>query len=265
MACKALLIGLDGASFTSLRSLAADGTTPFLAQLLSDGMAAALESIEPDTGLAVWSSLVAGSQAGAGGGETLWSVVHGHGLRSIAVNVPGMTPGLEGVRVAEAPAPAREAGGDAELLRRDEGIYEAFRRLDGDAPAELCALVLDGFGRVERWVKGASRQSECFRRLDALIARCCERVGDGVTVYLVGYGSGEPYGIFVARGPEVRPEEAPPMTLADVAPTVLHGLGLAAPAGMEGRARVSAPAGPALGAREETMIADRLRELGYIE
>jgi hypothetical protein len=34
---------------------------------------------------------------------------------------------------------------------------------------------------------------------------------------------------------------------------------------MEGQVRVSTAAGPALGAKEETMIADRLRELGYIE
>lgn len=193
-----------------------------------------------------------------------------NGLRSIAVNVPRMFPAPDGCRSADsmsvprADAVGRQAETRVEaLIRRDQEWFEVFRRLDGDGPAELSAVVFDGVGEVERTVREGSLRREYFRRLDGLIARCCERVGDTATVFVVSYGSGE--GVWVARGPDIRAEEAPPMSLVDVAPTVLHGLGLTAPAETEGQVRVSTAAGPALGAKEETMIADRLRELGYIE
>jgi hypothetical protein len=188
----------------------------------------------------------------------------------MAVNVPGLLPAPDGCRSADrAPVPA-EAAGHAETpgeaaLRRDQEWFEVFRRLDGEGPAELSVLVFDGVGEIERTVRDGSRRREYFRRLDGLISRCCERAGETATVFVVSYGSGEPHGVFLARGPDVRAEEAPPVALVDVGPTVLHALGLAAPGGMEGQVRVSTAAGPALGAKEETMIADRLRELGYIE
>lgn len=106
-------------------------------------------------------------------------------------------------------------------------------------------------------------------------------------------GAHRPMGVFGARGPAIRRGlHANPLSILDIAPLVMHSLGLPVPAGMEGRmpeelfeadalkvspvriahaaaAGVGAPVA-ALGAaqlseEDEQIVMERLRELGYVE
>src|SRR5262249_42053849 len=118
-------------------------------------------------------------------------------------------------------------------------------------------------------------------------------------------GSHRPNGIFAARGPALRRGvDLGELAILDIAPLVLHGLGLGIPAGLEGRvpepafapaalqrapvrivgrdetedkaetdsaeaadeaASTAAAYTPALGPAEEEAVMKRLQELGYIE
>jgi predicted AlkP superfamily phosphohydrolase/phosphomutase len=106
-------------------------------------------------------------------------------------------------------------------------------------------------------------------------------------------GSHRPLGVFLAKGPGVRPgADAGELSILDVAPTLHYALGLPVPAELEGRVpeavfeaealqrkpvRVRAAAGaveapaaaasyaPSFGAAEEEAVMKRLQELGYVE
>jgi predicted AlkP superfamily phosphohydrolase/phosphomutase len=98
-------------------------------------------------------------------------------------------------------------------------------------------------------------------------------------------GSHREIGVGVLCGPGIRPGGwQTAVSIADLAPTLLHLLGVAAPASMDGRVLVehlvapsaadlvepdatrgdSAPADAALSADEEEELRDRLRKLGYL-
>jgi predicted AlkP superfamily phosphohydrolase/phosphomutase len=103
-------------------------------------------------------------------------------------------------------------------------------------------------------------------------------------------GSHRTHGVFVARGPGIRRGvKAGELSILDVAPTLLYGLGLPVPENLEGRvpetvfeseelerrpvvvgepAEVRTPAAapaPAFGKEEEAAVMKRLQELGYVE
>jgi hypothetical protein len=109
-------------------------------------------------------------------------------------------------------------------------------------------------------------------------------------------GSHRPVGVFLAKGPGLRRgASAGELSILDVAPTLLHGLGLPVPEDLEGRVPAEAfeaaawksvrrgqaagvvasateppPAGalvpaPSFGQAEEEAVMKRLQELGYIE
>jgi predicted AlkP superfamily phosphohydrolase/phosphomutase len=102
-------------------------------------------------------------------------------------------------------------------------------------------------------------------------------------------GTHRPHGIFVAQGDPIRPGAAVEgARIIDLAPTILHLLGVAVPAHMDGVvlrqiftdryacgavARsashqddlAAAPAGNGYSAEEERVIAERLRALGYVD
>jgi predicted AlkP superfamily phosphohydrolase/phosphomutase len=101
-------------------------------------------------------------------------------------------------------------------------------------------------------------------------------------------GTHRPDGIFVATGPEIQQGvKLDPMSILDVAPLMLHALGLAVPEPLEGRLVADALRADALAARPvrhesgpssiapvgdlvldeeaEAEILDRLRALGYVE
>ena len=105
-------------------------------------------------------------------------------------------------------------------------------------------------------------------------------------------GAHRPVGIFAAKGPEIRRgyQTAGELSILDVAPTVLHSLGLAVPMEMQGRlpeeiykaealrarpvqktlvhaatVNGNSTGGSRLTAEDEQVIMERLRELGYVE
>ncbi|HEY5085328.1 MAG TPA: hypothetical protein VII48_12430, partial [Rhizomicrobium sp.] len=102
-------------------------------------------------------------------------------------------------------------------------------------------------------------------------------------------GQHHPLGIFIAAGPGIRPGQTlQELSILDIAPLVLHSLGLPVPDEMQGRvpeeiyepaamarqavrkvASVAAPsqetAPAALSSEDEQVILERLRDLGYIE
>ena len=102
-------------------------------------------------------------------------------------------------------------------------------------------------------------------------------------------GTHHPHGIFVAAGPGVIPAgRIDPLSILDVAPAVLHSLGLPVPCDLEGRfpeelydpdllatappelgpptrARVESNAGEAARTAGEAQVVDRLKALGYLE
>ncbi len=102
-------------------------------------------------------------------------------------------------------------------------------------------------------------------------------------------GQHHPLGIFMAAGPEIRPgQKLEELSILDIAPLVLHSLGLPVPEEMQGRvpeeiyepaalashavrkvasvAAASPETAPAaLSSEDEQVILERLRDLGYIE
>ncbi|MGH7045324.1 MAG: alkaline phosphatase family protein [Stellaceae bacterium] len=110
---RALLIGLDGATFTILDRLIEQGIMPFLQNLLGAGTRAELISVVPPLTPPAWTSLTTGRRPGNHGifdfmrlesradgrylqvsdsravsCETIWSIATRHGLRATVLNFP---------------------------------------------------------------------------------------------------------------------------------------------------------------------------------
>jgi predicted AlkP superfamily phosphohydrolase/phosphomutase len=116
MTSQTILIGLDGATFTVLDPLMADGVMPFLKGLLASGVRARLQTVVPALTPPAWTSLMTGRSPGRHGvfdffrkvapdsqhvrfntshdvaAETLWTMVNRHGKRVTALNFPMMFP-----------------------------------------------------------------------------------------------------------------------------------------------------------------------------
>lgn len=67
MAKRLLVIGLDGASFTSIRPMASSGIMPTLARLLEEGFVATLHSTIPPVSAPAWSTFLTGKNPGKHG------------------------------------------------------------------------------------------------------------------------------------------------------------------------------------------------------
>jgi predicted AlkP superfamily phosphohydrolase/phosphomutase len=116
MSTKALLIGLDGATFTILDPLMDRGVMPFLRDLINRGTRATLRSVIPVLTPPAWTSLMTGKRPGQHGifdffqreeegshflrfatskdigSATIWSLASQAGQRIIALNFPLMFP-----------------------------------------------------------------------------------------------------------------------------------------------------------------------------
>ena len=116
MSSRTLLIGLDGATFSVLDPLFAAGVMPFLSKFASQGVRGPLRTVVPALTPPAWTSLMTGRSPGHHGifdffqlespesrhirfvnshdvgCETIWSMVHRHGLRVTALNFPAMFP-----------------------------------------------------------------------------------------------------------------------------------------------------------------------------
>jgi predicted AlkP superfamily phosphohydrolase/phosphomutase len=113
---RALLIGLDGGTFSILDPLMEDGVMPFLKQLTATGARAELRSVIPPLTPPAWTSIMTGRSPGNHGVvdfftfespdtryvrftnsshvkcETIWSIVSRYGLTATALNFPVMAP-----------------------------------------------------------------------------------------------------------------------------------------------------------------------------
>lgn len=116
MSVKVLLIGLDGATFSILDPLMAQGNMPFLQKFLARGVRAGLRTIIPPLTPPAWTSLMTGRSPGYHGVfdffrmessesrlirfstshdvrcETIWSMASRNELKVTALNFPSMFP-----------------------------------------------------------------------------------------------------------------------------------------------------------------------------
>ena len=113
---KALILGLDGATFTVLDPLIADGVMPALGSLIGSGTKATLRSVVPPLTPPAWTSLMTGRTPGNHGvfdffrreavdshhirftnfedvgSETIWSIAGRYQKKVISLNFPLMYP-----------------------------------------------------------------------------------------------------------------------------------------------------------------------------
>ena len=131
---KVFIISLDGATFDVLRPLARQGYLPNLAKMMSEGLAADLESIIPPVTAPAWTSFMTGKTPGKHGifdftrfdpsdratklnnaqhirSKTLWQILSDKGKRVIVLNLPYTYPPSEinGVMVSGWDAPSLQA------------------------------------------------------------------------------------------------------------------------------------------------------------
>lgn len=200
-----------------------------------------------------------------------------------------LTAGSMGIYIRQATAPGRPGVPPAE--------YEAYR----DRLADGLLGITDGAG--EAVVRAAVKREEAFP--GAYVDRAPDLtliLRDGGTLSVLNSsevvrkrtdvaGTHRPDGIFLAAGPGFRSEvRVEPLSIVDVAPTVLYALGLPIPENFEGRLPVEildpawtsrhpltigaptrtpaafpgSPEDETLGADEEALIMRRLKALGYV-
>jgi predicted AlkP superfamily phosphohydrolase/phosphomutase len=198
---KALLIGLDGATFTILDPLMEAGVMPRLKEFVNRGVRAELRSIIPALTAPAWTSMVTGRSPGNNGVfefvrvlhfdqysqyrlatssdvccETIWSIVSRQNLRPISLNFPVMLP----------PKPANGLCIPGFVpwrhLRRavyPPSLYERLRALP-DFDAKMLTFDLDQERRCvqrlsrdecEAWIRfHIEREGQWFRILKYLMA-----------------------------------------------------------------------------------------------
>ena len=131
---KVFIISLDGATFDVLRPLADQGYLPNLKRVMTEGLAADLESVIPPVTAPAWTSFMTGKTPGKHGifdftrfdptdrsiklnnaenirSKTLWQILSEKGKRVIVLNMPYTypPPQVNGVVVAGWDAPSVEA------------------------------------------------------------------------------------------------------------------------------------------------------------
>lgn len=131
---KIFIVSLDGATFDVLRPLADQGYLPNLKKIMTQGLAADLESVIPPVTAPAWTSFMTGKTPGKHGifdftrfdpvdrsiklnnadnirSKTLWQILSEKGKRVIVLNMPYTypPPQVNGVVVAGWDAPSMEA------------------------------------------------------------------------------------------------------------------------------------------------------------
>jgi predicted AlkP superfamily phosphohydrolase/phosphomutase len=113
---RALLVGLDGGTFTILEPLMRAGAMPFLAEFMANGVHAELQSVIPPLTPPAWATITTGRSPGHHGvfdffafesptsrevritnssdvrAETMWSIANRHGLTATVLNFPLTAP-----------------------------------------------------------------------------------------------------------------------------------------------------------------------------
>lgn len=159
MMIQTVLIGLDGATFSILDGLMADGVMPFLQGFTASGVRAELRSVVPPVTPPAWTSLMTGRGPGRHGifdffrkdsprshhirfltshdiaCETIWSSVNQYGQRATVLNFP-LTfppPAIDGYVVPGGWMPWRQL----RLGCHPDDLYDRLKALPGFNPREL--------------------------------------------------------------------------------------------------------------------------------
>ncbi len=175
MAVETLLIGWDGATYTLLDPLMAQGIMPNLKNALSGGCRADLVSVTPALTPPAWTSLATGQGPGCHGifdffqkesaesihlrpahsrnvkTDTLWTILNGRGLRATVLNFPVTfpPPPINGYVVSGGWLTRRQL----RLACHPGGLYDEILGLKG---MDLKELIMD-LAEEERAVEGCSR------------------------------------------------------------------------------------------------------------
>lgn len=150
---KVVIIGIDGADWSVIDPLIAEGKLPSIGKLIASGQAGVLRSIVPTYSPVVWTTIFSGqppevhglvdwysSDARSRLVPMLWDIFGAHGRRSVTVNVPGSWPTAEvdgGVLLSGFPIPGLGTGEKGQLL----GVVASTARESGKVPtADVRAL-----------------------------------------------------------------------------------------------------------------------------
>ncbi|HEX3540146.1 MAG TPA: alkaline phosphatase family protein [Acidimicrobiales bacterium] len=159
MTVEALLIGVDGATFTVLDPLMARGVMPFLAELTARGTRAPLRTVMPPLTPPGWTSMMTGKRPGQHGvfdffqkesvdseyfrftnsqdiqAATIWSLASDYDKSVIALNFPLMfpPPAVKGCIVPGGWMPWRQL----RLGCHPDGLFDRLKTLPSFNPREL--------------------------------------------------------------------------------------------------------------------------------
>jgi predicted AlkP superfamily phosphohydrolase/phosphomutase len=175
---RVVIIGLDGADWTLLRPLFADGAMPTLKAFVESGVSAPLESVLPTNSMSAWTSLMTGVNPGKHGifdfvrktetpfrtvvtnssairFPTIWETLTGQGLSSCVIDMPPLHPPfpINGVMLGGIAATAATRGPYAWPAEAAEKVERAVGDFLPDVP----------------WVGKAGRQEELVADLVALV------------------------------------------------------------------------------------------------
>jgi len=132
---RVLIVGLDGATWTSLKPLIEQGVMPYVAELIESGSSGVLESVMPPVTAPAWASFMTGKYPDKHGildfrhfdpitkcgyitnassikGKTLWQIISEFGKKVIVINVPYTYPvyPVNGILISGFDAPSKDAG-----------------------------------------------------------------------------------------------------------------------------------------------------------
>ncbi len=129
---RVAIIGIDGADWSVIDPMMAEGRLPTLKGLVDRGQEGVLRSITPTYSPVVWNTIFSGeppevhglvdwysSDARSRRVPLLWDIVGAHGRSSLTVNVPGTWPPAEvqnGVLLSGFPIPGLSTGDRGQLL-----------------------------------------------------------------------------------------------------------------------------------------------------
>lgn len=144
---KVAIIGIDGADWSVIDPLIAQGKLPSLAGLIARGQSGVLRSIVPTYSPVVWTTIFSGqppevhglvdwysSDARSRQVPMLWDIYGAHGRSSVTVNVPGSWPTAEvdgGLMISGFPIPGLGTGEKGQLL----GLVASTERESGAVPS----------------------------------------------------------------------------------------------------------------------------------
>jgi predicted AlkP superfamily phosphohydrolase/phosphomutase len=174
---SAVLIGLDGATFSILDHLVAEGVMPRLEALMARGARAELRSVIPPLTPPAWTSLTTGRSPGhhgifdffrfeyqngryirvadstTVGSETLWSLVSRQGLKSTVLNFPLTSPPRP---IAGYLVPGWVPWRYLRLACHPAGLYEDLKKIPGFNAQEL-AMDMGADGKA---IEGCQKEED---------------------------------------------------------------------------------------------------------